>query len=113
MNGTAALEIDPNAAREAIEKVRKRADGPDLKYPVETLLRQGLPAEEITLTAQEKGCDLIVMGTHGRSGLGRLLMGSVAEHVLPRANCPVLLVKEKSRESRPAVDRTVPKVASV
>jgi nucleotide-binding universal stress UspA family protein len=43
--------------------------------------------------AKESGCDLIVMGTHGRTGVGRLLMGSVAEKVLRGATCPVLTVK--------------------
>ena len=65
--------------------MRKRVDGPDLKYPVETLLRRGYAAEGIIETAEEVGCDLIVMGTHGRTGLTRLLMGSVAENVLPKA----------------------------
>jgi hypothetical protein len=43
--------------------------------------------------ARVAGCDLIVMGTHGRSGLARLFMGSVAEKVLREASCPVLTVK--------------------
>ncbi len=51
------------------------------------------PAAEILRAAQEIRCDLIVMGTHGRTGLGRLLLGSVAEEVLRRASCPVLTVK--------------------
>lgn len=53
----------------------------------------GSPAEQILAHAEACHADLIVMGTHGRSGLGRLLMGSVAEHVLRKASCPVLLVK--------------------
>ena len=55
---------------------------PDIR--VETRLEDGDAAEEILRVAEEAGCDLIVMGTHGRSGLGRLLMGSVAEAVLRR-----------------------------
>jgi hypothetical protein len=43
--------------------------------------------------ANEIRCDLIVLGTHGRTGLGRLLLGNVAEHVLRRAKCPVLTVR--------------------
>jgi len=46
----------------------------------------------IARRARELGADLIVMGTHGRTGLPRLLMGSVAEEVVRRASCPVLLV---------------------
>ena len=43
--------------------------------------------------AQKRGADLIVMGSHGRTGLGRLLLGSVAEQVIGKAVCPVLVVK--------------------
>ena len=46
--------------------------------------------------ADDFRCDLIVMGTHGRTGLDRMLMGSVAEEVLRRARCPVLAVKDPS-----------------
>jgi len=51
------------------------------------------PPMEILGVAEETKCDLIVMGTHGRTGLGRLLMGSVAEQVVRKATCPVLTVK--------------------
>jgi nucleotide-binding universal stress UspA family protein len=105
VDGTPAAVIDPRADHDALENVRKRVDGPDLKYPVETLLRQGYAADEIVLTAQEMSCDLIVMGTHGRTGMSRLLMGSVAENVLPKANCPVLLVKASQRVTAPSYDR--------
>lgn len=60
---------------------------------VDRLLVQGEPAEQILAAARDSRCDLIVMGTHGRSGLPRLLMGSVAEAVLREAPCPVLIVK--------------------
>jgi nucleotide-binding universal stress UspA family protein len=56
-------------------------------------LAEGDPAAEIIRAAQETGAELIVMGTHGRTGLQRLLMGSVAEQVLRKASCPVLTVK--------------------
>jgi nucleotide-binding universal stress UspA family protein len=51
------------------------------------------PAAAIARTAEESRSDLIVMGTHGRRGLGRFLQGSVAERVMRRAPCPVLVVK--------------------
>ena len=79
---------------------------------METVLKRGYPAEEIVLTAQDNHSDLIVMGTHGRTGLSRLLMGSVAESVLPKSTCPVLLVKSNQRASASASDRVaVPAVA--
>ncbi len=60
---------------------------------IEYRLAEGDPAAEIVRAAAETGCDLIVMGTHGRAGLGRLLLGSVAEQVLRRAPCPVMTMK--------------------
>jgi nucleotide-binding universal stress UspA family protein len=60
---------------------------------VEQHVGVGRPASEVVRVAQETGCDLIVMGTHGRSGIRRLLMGSVAEKVMRTAPCPVLTVK--------------------
>lgn len=60
---------------------------------VETRLAEGDPAREIVAAAKETDADLVVMGTHGRTGLGRLLLGSVAELVLRKAPCPVLTVK--------------------
>ncbi len=57
---------------------------------VEHLLEEGKPAEEILRAAREHRCDLVVMATHGRTALRRLLMGSVAEDVLRQAPCPVL-----------------------
>lgn len=59
----------------------------------EYALRVGAPADEIVQYAEVRNVDLIVMGTHGRSGVAHLLMGSVAEHVVRMAPCPVLLVR--------------------
>lgn len=56
-------------------------------------LLHGDPATQIVQFAEDEGVDLIVMGTHGRTGLKHLLMGSVAEHVLRHARCPVLVVR--------------------
>jgi nucleotide-binding universal stress UspA family protein len=57
---------------------------------------EGDPVREIVAFAQREQVDLIVMGSHGRTGLSRLLMGSVAEGVARRAACPVLIVKQPS-----------------
>ena len=59
---------------------------------VETLLRAGPPADEILAVAKDKRVDLIVMGTHGRTGIAHALLGSIAEKVLRRAELPVLTV---------------------
>jgi nucleotide-binding universal stress UspA family protein len=63
----------------------------NVKYDQHYLM--GSPQNEILQFANEQGVDLIVMGSHGRTGISRLLMGSVAEAVMRRANCPVLVVK--------------------
>jgi nucleotide-binding universal stress UspA family protein len=65
----------------------------DPEVPVEYFLRDGPVADEILRLAREGPCDLIVLGTHGRTGLSRLLMGSVAEAVSRKALCPVVTVK--------------------
>jgi len=54
----------------------------------------GAPHEEIVRTAEEEGAGMIVMGTHGRSGLNRALLGSVTERVIRLARCPVLTVRQ-------------------
>ncbi len=70
---------------------RLQAHGPTPS--VSHQLVEGEAAEEILHLAQQQKCDLIVLGTHGRKGLSRLLLGSVAEKVLREATCPVLTVK--------------------
>lgn len=65
--------------------------------PYEHRLVMGSPAIAIVELAEKEGVSMIVMPTHGRSGLMRLLMGSVAEEVVRKAKCPVLTVKAASR----------------
>jgi len=74
----------------------------DPTIAVEYRLREGDTIEEILHEAAESSCDLIALGTHGRTGLGRLLLGSVAEAVLRRAGCPVLVARKP--EEVPAVE---------
>jgi nucleotide-binding universal stress UspA family protein len=59
---------------------------------------RGAPAREILEFAKSKDVDLIVMASHGRTGLARLVMGSVAEEVTRKAPCPVLIVKQPMAE---------------
>jgi nucleotide-binding universal stress UspA family protein/quercetin dioxygenase-like cupin family protein len=66
---------------------------PDPKVQVDCRVAEGDPANEILYLAGALKCNLIVMGSHGRTGLSRLLTGSVAEEVFRQAPCPVLLVK--------------------
>jgi nucleotide-binding universal stress UspA family protein len=84
--------------REKLDRVRPRHPGVRVGHR----LAEGDPAAEILALAREAGCDLIVMGTHGRTGLGRLLLGSVAEQVVRKAACPVLTVKAPPPQAEPA-----------
>jgi nucleotide-binding universal stress UspA family protein/quercetin dioxygenase-like cupin family protein len=68
----------------------------DPQIHVEHRVAEGDPAEEVLRLSERLHCDLIVMGTHGKTGLGRLLTGSVAEEVLRKAVCPVLVVKSRA-----------------
>jgi nucleotide-binding universal stress UspA family protein len=73
-----------------VSELRKRNPG------ARSWLREGMPVEEILNAARETTADLIVIGTHGRTGLPHVLLGSVAERVVRGAPCPVLTVRPKS-----------------
>jgi nucleotide-binding universal stress UspA family protein len=62
---------------------------------VDFCVRSGYPSEVIVQEAKKEGVDLIAMGTHGRSGLGRLVLGSTTERVVQHAGCPVLTVRRR------------------
>ncbi|MGO9061410.1 MAG: universal stress protein [Candidatus Binataceae bacterium] len=61
----------------------------------EALLRLGHPAEEVAKAEHEFGIDLVVMATHGRTGVSHLVLGSVAERVVRESACPVLTIRAK------------------
>ena len=86
----------PSSPEELRAAAREQLDGlqmPPGEVRAERRLEEGDAPEGILRVAQEVMADLIVMGTHGRTGLGRLLLGSVAEEVMRKAPCPVLTVK--------------------
>lgn len=87
-------EPDTRVLEEMLRKVRPA----DPTIAVDHRLIVGSPAHAICDLAEQEGVDMIVMGTHGRTGLKRLLMGSVAEHVVRWAPCPVLTFKEPHME---------------
>ena len=87
-NVTEALRRE---GEQAIAVVRDRAHERDVS--AERAIREGSPAAEITGYADKNGCDIVVMGTHGRSGVSRLLLGSVAERVVRSAETPVLTIR--------------------
>ena len=88
--GSKAGERARAAAAENLEKVVRELAHQGLR--VEMRLREGAPDEEITSVAATERGDLIVMGTHGRTGVSHALLGSIAERVVRTAPCPVLTV---------------------
>lgn len=88
--------------RQSVQAQLHRMKSPDPAISVEHLLEEGDPATAIVQVAQERQCDLIVMGSQGRTGLRRLLMGSVAEQVVRQAPCPVVTVKTPLPQTRPS-----------
>jgi universal stress protein A len=78
------------SARQRLEEIATR-DLSGLKY--ELLVAAGDAAERVLSTQSERAADLIVMGTHGRSGLHRLMLGSIAERIVREAACPVLTIR--------------------
>jgi nucleotide-binding universal stress UspA family protein len=78
-------------AREQMQTLLKRVHQAGLQG--ETVMIHGVPFQAILDTAKKKAVDLIVMGTHGRTGLTHILMGSVAERVVRMTPCPVLVTR--------------------
>ena len=91
--GDAIIHPPPEDKWEAIAQHRRGIQSPYCNVPIDYRLEEGDPVAEILRASRETKCDLIVMGTHGRTGLAHLLMGSVAEQVVRKAACPVLVVK--------------------
>lgn len=90
----ALRELDQTTARLRESGIKSRG-----------LLKVGAPFLEIISTAQAEGADLIVMGTHGRTGLVHVLMGSVAERVVRKAHCAVLTVRHPDRKFKHPLDK--------
>jgi nucleotide-binding universal stress UspA family protein len=85
-------ELQDKSAQQAIERLKAMAA--TAKVNCETLSTRGVhPYEEIINTARDKGCDLIWMGSHGRKGLDRLLLGSQAQRVLSHSMLPVMVYR--------------------
>lgn len=86
-----AVEATEKQAQRILESLAAPLRSTNLE--VETVVRQGYPAAVIEREAEAAGADLVALGTHGRSGLKRLMLGSIAERVLHHAPCPVLTVR--------------------
>jgi nucleotide-binding universal stress UspA family protein len=88
------VELD-QSTREQLEKKLLAEVPEEIQNRVETTILFGVPFLEIIMAAKDKNIDLIVIGTHGRTGLAHMIIGSVAEKVVRKAPCPVLSVKSK------------------
>lgn len=87
---------DPEVAREAhreLQELAEREIPPEIKTTLS--VRTGKPSQVIVETAANSGVDLILLSTHGRTGLKRVLLGSTAEQVMRHAPCPVLVYRER------------------
>jgi universal stress protein A len=82
-------------ARTRLERLARQKVSPKPRYTIH--IRTGDPAGEAIHLAEQTGADLIVMATHGRRGLSRFVLGSVAERVVRESPCPVLTIKPKAR----------------
>lgn len=100
--GAVMVEVRPADYPRQMFEALKQLQPPYPEVRVEHVLAEGRPGTEILRVAQERGCDLIVMGTHGRTGLMSLLMGSVTEEVLRQAPCPVLTVRSPTDSDSPS-----------
>lgn len=87
-----------------ISEILEKVVSSDPAVKCEHRVLQGDAATEIVRVANEEKADMIVMATHGRTGLGRLLMGSVAEAVVRRANCPVFTLRHPELEDAGGTD---------
>jgi nucleotide-binding universal stress UspA family protein len=92
---------EPN--REDLKRMLDEVVPTDPSVEYEHRLMIGSPASAIVHLAEKEGVDMIVMPTHGRTGLLRVLMGSVAEEVVRKAKCPVLTVKAAATKPMKAV----------
>jgi nucleotide-binding universal stress UspA family protein len=92
--------IVPGLAEEDDDRLTRLAEDLRERHPchIEAMHVTGKPFLEIVRAAQEEDIDLIVMGTHGRTGLRHMLIGSTAEKVVRMAPCPVLTVKHPEHE---------------
>jgi len=94
LSGTAHADMKQKLEAEALEKVKAMLPGKLLESEdIVPIVRFGKPFVEIIQVAKEKNVDLLAVGTHGRAGVDRVILGSVAERIVRKAGCPVMVVK--------------------
>ncbi len=101
------VEEQRRAAAAAIEDILARLKNKGIGAI--GLVETGVPHDVILRVADEKKCDLIVVGTHGRSGVSHFLLGSVAEKVVRAAKCPVMTLRGKEAKAKSGAKRVAKK----
>jgi universal stress protein A len=91
--GEAATQLQPEAYLEDLQRQLRQFLPPPPDIEVQYLLREGEPAAAIEQVVRQRHCDLVVLGTHGRTGLAYLLTGSIAARIIRQCPCPALVVK--------------------
>ena len=89
------MNIQEEASKKLFERIHEKA-GDDIV--LHTFSRIGTPKVEILAVADESNADLIILGTHGRTGFDHFISGSVSESVVRKSKCPVLIVPNKEKE---------------
>lgn len=93
---TAPEDMKQKLEKETVDKIKAMIpEGIREKSDIIPMVRFGKPYNEILQVAKEENVDLLVIGTHGRAGVDRVLMGSVAEKIVRKAHCPVMVIKGK------------------
>ena len=92
VGGPAMVAHDEKAAEQEMARLKQEMLS-DVEH--ETVIRIGNPADEIVKAEHDFGVDLVVMATHGRTGVSHLVLGSVAERVVRESICPVLTIRPK------------------
>ncbi len=94
------VEAADNIQRQALERVTATFAGRETASEVQVFVhaRIGHPATEILAVAEDVGADLLFIGSHGKTGIERFLLGSVSERVVREAKCPVMVVRHKGYE---------------
>jgi len=90
------MQIQEEASKKLLSRY---ADTYGKDTTVHSFRKVGNPTDEIIATANEWDAGMIILGTHGRTGLDHFISGSVAESVVRKANCPVLIIPNKAKQS--------------
>lgn len=88
------MQLEAEAHEKTLEEWRAEA-GRRAGRPVQARVLSGDPAGAVLRQARDEDCDLLIVGTHGRTGLARMALGSVAERIVRQAECPVLVVHDR------------------